>query len=234
MLALAASDEGLGQTLKRIRGALEKAQESIRLDWRKEWMTLSFDVLGTGWHWNKRGRERPIIVWISKCEGTNEFELGYKNRLWHYPEARGKPFTVYSSPANHSKAEMEELRNKLQNKDWQTTELILVEEIRRIAEKVKHVGPDVLTITISPPGVGQAIITDRPQQPRMHKIRSSFVPDLQAEVHLSPWVIGPGVVQPPALISHSENIQLGKYLVSVSGPNKPGPMFAGSLKRPSM
>jgi hypothetical protein len=228
------SDEGFGQMLKRIRAALEKAQESIRHDWRKEWKTLSFEVFGTGWHWNKRGRKRPIILWINKREGTNEFEIGYKNRLWHHPQARGKPFTIYSSPANHSKTEMEELTDKLQNKDWQTTELILVEEIRRVAEKVKHVGPDVLTITISPPGVGRAIITDHPQQPRLHIIRSSFVPNLQAEVHLSPWVIGPGIVQPPALLSHSEEMRLGKYLVSVSGPNKPGPMFAGSLKRPSI
>lgn len=101
-------------------------------------MTLSFDLLGTGWHWNRRGRSRPIIFWISKHKGKTECDLGYKNRLWHHPQAQGKPFTIYSSPINHSKAEMEKLKEKLKNRDWKTTESILVEEIRRAALVLRH------------------------------------------------------------------------------------------------
>lgn len=227
--------EGLGQTLFRINSALARATKSIPLHWKTQWKREPFDLLVAGWHWNKRGRTRPILAAISKGANSEELRTEYHNRLWHHRRPQGKPFIIYGVPkASCSAAQMQGLKTEITNKTWQDAELIMVQEIRRSAEVHQHVGKHVLTVTLSPPDHARGIVTDHPLDPLFHTIRSSFVGDVQVEVHLTPWLVGPGLVQPPSLLSHTELVKLGPYNLCVSGPNKPGPSYFGSLQRPEV
>jgi hypothetical protein len=109
----------------------------------------------------------------------------------------------------------------------------MVEEIRRIADNNNYVGKHVLTVTLSPPQSGRGVITDHPTVPMIHSM-SRFNPDLKAEVNLTPWVIGKNFIQPPALLTHNMDIELGGYRITLTGPNKPGHFFFGSLRRPQL
>jgi hypothetical protein len=227
--------EGLGQTMLRVQSALGEAVKSIPAHWKAEWRKQSFDLLIAGWHWNKRHRVRPIIAAVSKNPDDNEFRVGYHNRFWHYRQLQGTPFIVYAAPnSNYSRGDMEQLKVRVTNKPWQEVESVMVEEVRRVAETNARVGKHVLTVTLSPPKDARGFVTDNPLAPLMHPIRSSYFPDLKAEVHLSPWLIGRNVIQPPALLSHTEEVRLGDYTITLSGPNKAGPVFFGSLQRPTL
>lgn len=227
------SSEGIGQTMMRLRTALEHGSRGVPGNWTQQWRSLSFDLFFVGWHWNNRGRFRPIVGWVSKKPGATNFELGYRNRLWHYRQAEGVPYMVGAVPSsNYSEDEGTQLRQRLQNKSWQETEVILVQEVQRVAGTRNSVGRGALSITLSPPDTACAIVKDFPETSRFHKIESSFVANLETEVHLHPWLVGPGLVRPPALLSHSEKLQLGRYVVTLVAPDSAGPMFMGSLQRP--
>ena len=227
--------EGLGQTMLRIRSALGDAVKSIPAHWMAEWQQQSFDLLVAGWHWNKRGRVRPIMAAVSKEPGHDEFRLSYHNRLWHYRRSQGTPYLVYAAPSsNYSHSDIEQLNLRIANRTWQEVESVMVDEVRRIATNNPRVGNHVLTVTLSPPKDARGIITDHPLAPIIHPIRSSFFPELKTEVHLSPWLVGKNVIQPPSLLSHREEVRLSDYTLILSGSSKPGPMFFGSLQRPAL
>jgi hypothetical protein len=227
--------EGLGQTMLRIESALRESVKSIPIQWKGEWGKQPFDLLFVGWHWNKRARVRPIIGTVSKACGADDFHVGYHNRLWHYKTSRGIPFILCAFPiSNYPQSDLEKLNALVSNRTWTEVEAVMVEEIRRISDSNARVGKHVLTVTLSPPNVARGIVTDHPIKPIVHPIRSSFVPDLKAEVHLTPWLLGKNCIQPPALLSHTQEVQLGQYLLTLSGPNKPGVMFMGSLQRPAL
>lgn len=223
---------GLGRTMQFVQLALQEVVKSIPVGRKREWQKQQFDLVAAGWTWNKRGRARPIIVRLCKQADNNEFQMNYTNRQWHYPRAQGIPFKVVAAPAsNYTRQDVTMLKSLIANKTWQDAESVMVEEIRRIAEINSHVGKHALTVTLSPPKYARGFVTDRPVTPLVHSIRNSFFPDLKAEVHLSPWLIGRNVIQPPALLSHTEEVRLSNYTLTLSGPNMPGPMFLGSLQR---
>src|SRR5579863_10062642 len=147
------------------------------------WIKESFTLIAVGWHWNKKARSRPIIVEVFKQSGSESFQVTYQNRLWHYPRQQGLPFIAFGHPrSNYSNEDCEALCSKLANKNWPEAELILVEEIKRIGGSNRYVGQHVLTVTLSPPNAKRGLITDFPSQPILHPIRSSFIPNLVAEV----------------------------------------------------
>jgi hypothetical protein len=227
--------EGLGQTMQRVQSALQDAVKSIPAKWKAAWKKRTFDLLAAGWKWNKRGRARPIVAGVSKVSDEDDFRVSYSDRFWHHRRSLRVPFVVGAVPSsNYSPSDLEQLRLRVTNKTWQEVECVMVEEVRRVAETNPYVGKHVLTVTLSPPKDAQGFITDHPLEPIIHPIRSSFVPDLKAEVHLSPWLVGKNLIQPPALLSHMEKAQLGDYTLTLSGPNKAGPMFFGSLQRPAL
>jgi hypothetical protein len=221
--------------MQRVQSALGDAVKSSPANWKTAWKKRSFDLLAAGWVWNKRGHVRPIVVGVSKVSGEDDFRVNYSDRFWHHRKSLRVPFVVGAVPSsNYSPGDLEQLRLRVTNKTWQDVESVMVEEVRRVAGTNPYVGRHVLTVTLSPPRDAKGVITDHPFEPIIHPIRSSFVPDLKAEVHLSPWLVGKNLIQPPALLSHTANVQLGDYTLTLSGPNKAGPMFFGSLQRPAL
>jgi hypothetical protein len=229
------SAEDLGQTILRIRAALDNATNCIPSHWKDAWRRETFDLLAAGWRWNKRNRVRPIIVTVSKASGEEGLSVGYHRRFWHFRESRGSPFVLYSAPiTNYSRRDMEQFHPRITNRNWEESEGLMAEEIRRVAADNPQVGKHVLTVTLSPSRDAQGVISDHPAAAILQPIRSSFVPNLKAEVHLVPWLVGKGIIQPPALLSHTQRVQLGRYSLTLLAPNKPGPMFFGSLQRPKL
>jgi hypothetical protein len=114
---------------------------------------------------------------------------------------------------------------RLSNQSSQAISDLLVCEIRRVSAQIPHVGSDVLTIAISPPPIGEILIEDHPVKQRQLQIRSTFKPGVTASVSLMPWIVGPGIVRPPAFCSHSAELLVGRYRLRLNGPPEAGNVF---------
>ena len=228
--------ETIGQTLTRIADALKEAATHVDVRWRESWKAMDFDVVAAGWQWNRRGRHRPIVAWISKSANTTDIQKGYRNRLWHYPRSGQKPFVVMAAPSvNYTKHDRERLISRLQDRSLQECESVLIEETREVSTAIPQVGRDLLSITLMPPPIAQGFVFDRLEGTRRRSIMmSSFVPDLATEVAITPWLIGPDLLLPPAELSQTTEIQLGPYKIHLAAPDANGVFLMGGLRRPKL
>lgn len=227
------ASETLGSAMLRLKSVLRGGEAALAPAARSKWRDHSFDIVAAGWQWNRRGRQRPVVGWITKEAGQNACELGFKNRLWAHPRSEGRPTTLCAAPAgNFSRDEIEQLNARLQDQPVGTVADTLVTDIRRVSASNHYVGPDVLTVAISPPARGEIVVTDYPVSPRYHTVHSSFVGDLRVAVTLMPWIIAPGLVRPPSLLSHTRTLSAGPYEVYLQDPAHPSNViFEGSLPR---
>ncbi|MBI3281711.1 MAG: hypothetical protein HYZ57_17935 [Acidobacteria bacterium] len=218
--------ETIGQTLTRISEALRDAVANVRPIWRANWKAMHFDIVAAGWQWNSRGRHRPIIAWISKPNGRTDVEKGCRNRLWHYPRQGKRPFTVVAAPSvNFYHRDREQLLSKLQDRSLEECESALVDEMREVSVAIPEVGRDVLSVTLLPPTIAAGYVFDRVEGARRRPIRSSFLPNLAADVAIAPWLIGPGTVRPPTELSRTTDIQLGSYTLRLAAPDSSQRVF---------
>jgi hypothetical protein len=226
--------ETIGQTLTRVAEALRDAITHVRPILLAQWKAMHFDVIAAGWQWNRR-RHRPIFAWISKPAGNSEVEKVYRNRLWHYPRHGKRPFTIGAAPSvNFSHTLLKQLAPKLQDRSLEECESALVDEIREVSAVIPQIGRDVLSITLLPPTVAKGFVFDRVEGFRRRQIRSSFLPNLSADVAITPWLIGPGTVRPPTELSVTTDIQLGSYVLRLAAPDSSSVFFMGGLPRPKL
>jgi hypothetical protein len=218
----------------RFKDAVRDGENALKAAARLEWKNQQFSIIAAGWQWNRKGRQRPIIGYLNKEAGHLNCEMTFKNRLWHYPRIRGVPTTLVSAPSGNLKnIEREQLVERLQDQTCSVVTEMLVDEIRRVSKLNPYVGPDVLSVAISPPQIGKIIVADHAVLPRQHTVKNSFAGDRVLPVAVTPWVVAAGTPpQVPSIHSHPDVLSAGKYEVFLPGPPQPGGMyFSGSLPR---
>jgi hypothetical protein len=231
--ALNQTHETVGAALRRCTDALQDAEKSLTPSTKTFWKDTPFELIAAGYQWNARGRYRPIFGWIGKEKGDNCCALDLRQRHWHYQRAGLTPTALCANPlVNLPASELGPLSARLYNQSSEDISKLLVCEIRRVSTQLQHVGADVLTIAISPPPIAEILVEDHPVKHRQLPIRSTFKPGLTAPVSLMPWIVGPGIVRPPAFCSHSSDLLVGRYRLRLTGPLEPGNVvFEGSAPR---
>jgi hypothetical protein len=221
----------IGSAVTRLASALDTALEAVRSDWQSDWRQKSFDIMIMGWQWNRKGRVRPLIGWISKEREAVAFRVGYAPRYWYI----GGRFRIVAAPAgNIGDAKLGELRDAIASKYPDDAEALMAATIRDIAVRLPEVGPDCMSILIPSPGKGE--------------IRIRYVPTVPTEPELitrgaarrfatgfSPWLIGNGVIAAPSRISGGQFFtRIGYFNVLVESPltNMCFAYWGGQERRP--
>jgi hypothetical protein len=210
----------IGQCLRILKEKLDNAQEDIHPSLKKDWIASTFDVSVAGWQWDKKGRSKPFMASCSKPENSGSFELTYIPRT---DLTRGK-FNLCAAPAvNISKSRLRKLKDDISSRSIDETERLMVETIREISTQVPEVGPNCMSIFISPPSVGR-VRTRYVPVTSTNAIAATETGELHLTVAFSPWVIGQNVIVAPSLISgHGISVPLGQcpYNIDLEAPVNP-------------
>jgi hypothetical protein len=221
----------IGPALQILIEALNKAfDKEIEPNFKKDWFEKRFDLCFVGYVWNKKGKFRPFCGDIFKPPSSKKFWIIFSDRNWYYEaHISGAPV------ANISQEQLESLMVKLRNKVPDEAENLIVELIREISKNISIVGSDCMSIFIPSPSVAHT-----------SPIRVKFIPKIERIIDVpnigdniktiySPWVIGPRMFIPPAMLGNTGfNARLGRclYEVKMEAPNIPGKgMFHESQKR---
>lgn len=209
----------IGYSLILLKASLDDAAKmNVRRDWRKDWKSKPFEVTIAGWQWGKKGRERPIIAWLSKEPGSNTFELGYQKRDWYF----GRRMHLNAIPGeNISRNHLESLTALLSNKSISETEALLVDAIRQRAKTLPEVGSECMSILLLPTKYQQVHVQYLPTKPAKAILAQSKSESI-IKVAFSPWIIGPGSVYAPSAMSGEATISTGYYQVVLHAPKNPG------------
>lgn len=223
----------VGQALIKVTEALNNAPVETKL--RVHWIAQSFDLLIVGWQWTAR-RSRPILASICKDTNSTTFRLEYRARYWFY-ERRGLRFYVGAAPAgNIDRPAIRALSDRLVNRQPDEAEMILVEAVRDTAKRMPQVGPHCMSVLIMPPNVGSARVRYLPLgSPANASLERSDGKTINFPVGYSPWIVGPGLISAPSVLSGGMELVLGPYKVVLEAPSQPGPVlfYAGGQKRPA-
>jgi hypothetical protein len=222
----------IGPALQTLIEALNRAYaEDIEHKFKKDWLEKRFDLCFEGYVWNKKRRFRPFNGDIFKSTNSEKFYIRYSDRHW-YSEA-----IITGAPAaNVSQEQLEKLTKALRNKEPDETESIISEFIQDISTNNLTVGSDCISILIP-----------SPSEAHLKSVRVRFIPksehlaykpqisEDQIKIAYSPWVIGPRMVCPPAMLGNTGfNARLGRclYEIKMEAPSTPGEgMFVEAQKR---
>lgn len=215
----------IGQSLTLLKKGLENAPFEPK--WSSDWKASPFDVCVSGWQ-RSRKRWRPVLGWLSKPKDAVTIELGYVPRYWHWDRdqhKKGFKFKVGVAPgSNLSHSRRKVLVEKLTGCSPDQAESNMVEAIREVSRSVPEVGPHCMSILLPPPSAAGARIRYIPlDAPALAAVSTSQGPAFPVPPAFSPWLVGPGVIFAPSIISGSWPAQLGGYPVALEGPELAGP-----------
>ncbi len=223
----------IGPALQTIKEAINKAfDEAIEPNFKNDWFEKRFDLCFVGYVWNKKGKYRPFCGDIFKPPSSKKFWIIFSDRNWYYEaQISGAP------AANVSQERLESLMVTSRNKEPDDVESLIIELIREISKKISIVGTDCMSILIPSPSESHI----KPIRVRFlsKTDRKIILPSIDSPEILkaaySPWVIGPRMFIPPAMLGNTGfTARLGRclYEVKMEGPNPPGEgMFHTSQKR---
>lgn len=194
---------------------------------------LPFEIQIVGWQWGRGKRPRPFLSSIQKRENTSAFILTHSVR--HL----GRNFFVAVSPeANTHFIGKPSLLASLRGiKCADDAERALAKAIHEASLRTPLIGPNCMSILLPPPHLRQARIRYI-GAPAFAQLISASDPArrLTFPAAFSPWVIGPGLIHAPSIISGGFTDNVGGFEVRLEAPEPPVPgiRFAmGSLPRPS-
>lgn len=230
----------LGLSVQKLRDRLNEVCQRIPNKYRNGWICRSFDLVITGFEWN-RGTIRPYLRGLSKPRNGNTFVLSKFDRNWHFPQAKRIPIQMFAAPSgNIDKKELGMIEEQLKlilgdrlvtGKDAANdAEKLLVKTIQDISARSKYVGSDVMSILIPSPLVPNPTIrirylpADRNKGFLVKGKTKKPVP-----VAYSPWVISPGCIRSPAIFTNCQiQSMLGPYRVVIEGPSNENTLRAVS------
>lgn len=226
----------IGLALQTLKQELDTAPAQIPAKWQRQWYNHSFEVSIVGWQCNSKGRCRPLLAFIQKPERSKAFKIEYGPRHW-YKDGKFRR-ALYAAPAeNISHAKIMELFAALSPdlEDYRIAETFLAQVIREVSANVPEVGPDCMSIAISPPGFGEVrikYITERPTIAQFISAKATR----ELSVAFTPWIIGPDGVLPPSLHRGGEmTYPVSGYTVVIEGtPHEDGPYLIFSQERPKL
>lgn len=221
--------QDIGQALMLLRDGLEHAPIESR--WLPQWKASSFDLSISGWQWSKR-YYRPILAWLSKREGTLSIQSGHMPRYWHWDRVRsetGFKVKVGVAPSsNLPRAQFESLTERLADCDPDQAERTMVEMIRDVSRSLPLVGPHCMSILLKPPSHFGARVRYIPAggDSGLARLSTSRGATFTLPVAFTPWLVGPGVIFGPSIISGTFQANIGTYTVTLEAPDSPGPIGA--------
>lgn len=207
----------IGPTLELIRSRVADVFHPARLSRKKR--KAMFELLISGWQWGRgrRPRVRPIVAGILKRSGSNEVIL------WRAPRHVGPGFLLHGTPdSNLRKSDLGAIQRRMHDiKTVDDAENILVDAIRSVACQHPVVGKDCMSVMIPPPAYRRARVRYIQHTERtfslMHSSPSRIAGSFSAT--FSPWVIGPGVLHAPSVMSGGGTIGGGRFEIKLEGPD---------------
>lgn len=196
----------IGKCLQLLKRNLDSARSDMLREWRADWTRKSFDVALGGWQWDKKGRHRPIIGWLSKPPDSNDFKIGFLPRYWYLEK---KIFVGVAPSNNIVECEGESLMDAISSKSIDETESLMVECIRDISKRIPEVGPNCMSILISPPSDGVIRIRYLPVKQHFGVLTSRSASE-RIPIMFSPWFVGKNSILAPAVGGSKIPMQIGQ------------------------
>jgi hypothetical protein len=187
----------------------------------------------SGWLGYRRKEARPISCIVEPGDPTR-YRIS-----WLAPRYLGKSQFVSAVPKGYLQpGELQDLLSTLSGVPNPTAaEKVLVEKIRAVAGRnPSNVGADCMSIALSPPQFGQAIVRYVPATPASATVT---LPTGRVELPLgyTPWIVSASVVQAAGVWGDMTGTSLvvGGWRIAFEGPVGPivdGLSFAQSQERP--
>lgn len=179
---------------------------------------LPFELIMAGFKWT-RSKPAEVFVWQAYYDRSGGLRLGTMARNWQYP---AKALVRVIPGSNFSSADMKRLSEELRGaSDPRSSEVAMVNALRRVAQNNHYVGPDCMTIRIAPPslryvGIRFLPVTDRSAIVGMNGEETTV------KVAYSPWIISSRVVMPPMIMVGAIRSGIGDdWTVDLAAPEDP-------------
>lgn len=193
---------------------------------------MYFEVLGAGWQWGRRKRPRPVMVTIEKPEGETECRIGYA------PRHLGRISLLAATPPGN----VGHLDPPALLRDFSAApsvgevESLCARAIAEVAARSPYVGPDCMSIFMPPPQVGHVRVRYMGRPGALGVGPADGTGEMRRLIAAySPWIVGPGLIQAPALSTGSSTLFTGGFEITLEMPSRPGSgiLFAAtSIPRP--
>jgi hypothetical protein len=177
---------------------------------------MAFDLIMAGFKWS-RSKPPKAFVWQASYDRETGLRLGTMPRNWQYPT---KTLVRVIPGSNFPRADMNSLSEELRGaSDPRSTETVMVNAVRRIANNNRYVGSDCMSIRISPPslhyiGIRFLPAVDRTAMVGAHGERATV------KIAYSPWVISSKVVMPPMIMVGATRSAIGgDWFVDLDAPD---------------
>jgi len=192
---------------------------------------LRFEIQIVGWQWGRRKRPRAFLAEILKTENASAVELT------HYPRHIGRNFQFALSPeANAKFVDLTALRAALKGiRCADDAERALVRAIGEASAQSSLVGPNCMSTLLPPPYARMARIRYIGARAYARLVATSDPANERVlPAAFSPWVIGPGVIHAPSILSGTFDICTGGFKVTLEAPEPEGGISGamGSILRP--
>ena len=224
----------LGRRVRDLRDRLNEARPLILEKYRHEWSARSFDLVITGFEWN-RGEVRPMLTALSKPPNSDKFELRDSDRHWYLPQRGRFPVRMCAAPAqNLTIEELRSIEARLHSV-WgdghgaadevaNHAEALLAETIQDVSVRLRVVGPDTMSILIPPPaGPDPTIRVRYIPAGRDQGVLRAGGKQTPVPVAFSPWVVSPGCVRSPSVFTNLRvESACGPYRVVMEAPHVDG------------
>jgi hypothetical protein len=200
----------IGPALNVLRSELELALRRANARGRH------FELLVTGYQWQRSGRARPILLSIVKAADAVQVTVARADR--HV----GHQFLTGVTPkVNLVATDASRLRTQLRAiRSADDAERILVQAIRDVNTRNALVGRDCMSILISPPShshVRVRLVSELMPELALND-RHTVAVRMTARAAFSPWVVGRSVIAAPSIMAGGSTLGIGRYSVTLEAP----------------
>ncbi len=233
----------LGLRIRHLRDQLEKIRPLIPRQYRNEWTASPFDVIMTGFEWN-RGVFRPVLVSLSKPAGSDAFHLSAEGRYW-YRAQRGRFVAKMSAvPSQNLPEHQLRIIDAQLESTWghgkgtprdvaEHAEKLFAATIRDVSVELTAVGPDTMSILIPAPAVPSPTI--RVRYVAAESDRGVLVAgdkQIPVPVAFTPWIVSCKCIRSPSVFTNTViEGPCGPYKVIMEGPRALGSLAAISSQK---
>jgi hypothetical protein len=195
------------------------------------------ELLVAGWQaW--RDDCRPILVELSRYGGRTKLKRAPR----HWPKDSNFRIGVIGVPPKKGAITQRLSKFRLKEEVGQATkrgpllpghvEGIFLNTLRETSEFSETVGANALSVVLMRPGHGIMGCRFYPIQPHHVKMRTAKG-EIDVEVAMTPWVLGPGIIYSPSIEVGDSVLGLGGLDFHIFGaPANSGLTLSSSIKRP--
>lgn len=129
-----------------------------------------------------------------------------------------------------SVAELDQLAERMRSLPHTEYEQAIVDSIRNVAARNPYVGPNCMSILITPPQIRPLVrVTFFPHQTHTARFVGSHFVSPEYPAAYSPWIVGSGLVHRPSVFTGAGwTLHMGPFMVLLNGSHG-GPGILGSM-----